>query len=39
MSLFGKAKTQGSVSVPGTLIVAVTVLVLAAVVLVVKLLF
>ena len=37
MSLFGNAKAQGSISVPGTLVVAVAVLVLAALVITVKL--
>ncbi len=39
MSKLGNAKAQGSVTVSGTLVVAVTAMVLAAVVIVVKLLF
>jgi len=39
MSLFGNAKAQGSVSVPGTIVVTVAALILAAVVVIVKLVF
>ena len=39
MSLLGTAKAQGSITLPGALVVAVTVLILVATVIVVKLLF
>ncbi len=39
MSLLGNAKAQGSITLPGNLVVAVTVLVLTATVLIVVLVF
>ena len=39
MSKLGTAKAQGSISVPGTLVVVVTAIIFAALVVVVKLMF